>query len=164
MDRGALDQLLLHTGTLGSIYHKNPETFIRGAAGRALVDSPALNPLSRQLLVPLQREAPSAGPIVVPGPGPVEPGTEPVPSPLPASVNTSKPAPPLPPDSGTGSLEGDGSGGEEDEDEDAGFSNRRSAAGAYLVPATDPYASLDAAFVDDSERNMQLQFMRGASF
>lgn len=28
MDRGALDQLLLHTGTLGSIYHKNPE--VRG--------------------------------------------------------------------------------------------------------------------------------------
>ena len=25
MDRGALDQLLLHTATLGSIYHKNPE-------------------------------------------------------------------------------------------------------------------------------------------
>ena len=25
MDRGALDQLLLHTSTLGSIYHKNPE-------------------------------------------------------------------------------------------------------------------------------------------
>lgn len=25
MDRGALDQLLLHTGTLASIYHKNPE-------------------------------------------------------------------------------------------------------------------------------------------
>ena len=25
MDRGSLDQLLLHTGTLGSIYHKNPE-------------------------------------------------------------------------------------------------------------------------------------------
>jgi hypothetical protein len=25
MDRGALDQLLLHTGTLSSIYHKNPE-------------------------------------------------------------------------------------------------------------------------------------------
>jgi AP-2 complex subunit beta-1 len=28
MDRGALDQLLLHTGTLGSIYHKNPEVRI----------------------------------------------------------------------------------------------------------------------------------------
>jgi AP-2 complex subunit beta-1 len=25
MDRGALDQLLLHTGTIASIYHKNPE-------------------------------------------------------------------------------------------------------------------------------------------
>ena len=25
MDRGALDQLLLHAGTLSSIYHKNPE-------------------------------------------------------------------------------------------------------------------------------------------
>lgn len=24
MDKGMLDQLLLHTGTLGSIYHKNP--------------------------------------------------------------------------------------------------------------------------------------------
>lgn len=30
MDRGALDQLLLHTGTLGSIYHKNPEVSVFG--------------------------------------------------------------------------------------------------------------------------------------
>lgn len=30
MDRGALDQLLLHTGTLGSIYHKNPEVTASG--------------------------------------------------------------------------------------------------------------------------------------
>lgn len=29
MERGALDQLLLHTGTLGSIYHKNPEVSSR---------------------------------------------------------------------------------------------------------------------------------------
>jgi len=29
MDRGALDQLLLHTGSLGSIYHKNPEVRLR---------------------------------------------------------------------------------------------------------------------------------------
>jgi vesicle coat complex subunit len=28
MDRGTLDQLLLHTGTLGSIYHKNPEVLL----------------------------------------------------------------------------------------------------------------------------------------
>jgi hypothetical protein len=78
-------------------------------------------------------------------------------------VNTSKPEPPLPPDSGTGSLEGDGSGGEEDEDEDEGFANRRSTAGAYLVPATDPYASLDAAFANDSERDMHIQIARGAN-
>ena len=77
-------------------------------------------------------------------------------------MNTSKPAPPLPPDSGTGSFEGDGSGGEEDEDEDAGYANRRDA-GAYLVPATDPYASLDAAFVSDSERDMHIQIARGAN-
>ena len=32
MDRGALDQLLLHTGTLGSVYHKNPE--VRAAPER----------------------------------------------------------------------------------------------------------------------------------
>jgi AP-2 complex subunit beta-1 len=32
MDRGALDQLLLHTGTLGSIYHKNPEVSIAAIA------------------------------------------------------------------------------------------------------------------------------------
>ena len=29
MDRGALDQLLLHVGTLGNIYHKNPEVRYR---------------------------------------------------------------------------------------------------------------------------------------
>jgi hypothetical protein len=51
MDKGMLDQLLLHTGTLGSIYHKNPETFIRTAKPRYLPDSPALNSSSRRHLV-----------------------------------------------------------------------------------------------------------------
>lgn len=51
MERGALDQLLLHTGTLASIYHKNPETFIRGARGKALADSPALNDASRRVRI-----------------------------------------------------------------------------------------------------------------
>lgn len=72
MDRGALDQLLLHTGTLGSIYHKNPETFIRGAAGRALKDSPALNAHSRAVLLPLSRVHLPSQEISVPGPGPKE--------------------------------------------------------------------------------------------
>ncbi|QRV86015.1 adaptor protein complex AP-1 protein [Ceratobasidium sp. AG-Ba] len=58
MERGALDQLLLHTGTLGSIYHKNPETFIRTAKGKWLTDSPALNQASRAALVPRMEDVP----------------------------------------------------------------------------------------------------------
>lgn len=73
MDRGALDQLLLHTGTLGSIYHKNPETFIRNVAGKALTDSPALNPHSRAALLPLPRPQLPPTEIHIPGPGPSEP-------------------------------------------------------------------------------------------
>jgi len=148
MDRGALDQLLLHTGTLGSIYHKNPETFIRGAAGKALVDSPALNPTSRQLLVPIQREVPAPGPIVVPGPGPIEPGSAPAPSPLQENT-TSKPAPPLPSESAAegGLLERDGSAGEEDEDEDEDASLAKDkGAPVRQMTTTDPYANLNAAF------------------
>ncbi|XAO22694.1 hypothetical protein I312_101467 [Cryptococcus bacillisporus CA1280] len=48
MDKGMLDQLLLHTGTLGSIYHKNPHTFIRTAKPKYLPDSPALNASSKR--------------------------------------------------------------------------------------------------------------------
>ncbi|KAI6039036.1 adaptin N terminal region-domain-containing protein [Pisolithus marmoratus] len=77
MDRGALDQLLLHTGTLGSIYHKNPETFIRNAAGRALVDTPALNPSSRAVLLPLSRSHLPPTTVTVQGPGPIEPTSGP---------------------------------------------------------------------------------------
>lgn len=65
MDKGMLDQLLLFTGTLGSIYHKNPnvsisylllvnsdlQTFIRTSKPKFLPDSPALNPSSRRHLV-----------------------------------------------------------------------------------------------------------------
>ncbi len=165
MDRGALDQLLLHTGTLGSIYHKNPEvrlpplgtvhhvnlifslsdqTFIRTAAGKALVDSPALNALSRQFLVPVQREAPATGPIVVHGPGPIEPGTSTEPSSLPF-----KPAPQLPAaDSGieAGLLEREGSAGDdEDEDEDAGFVKGKHSPVRQMTTA-DPYSNLNSAF------------------
>ncbi|KAG6878721.1 hypothetical protein C0993_011536 [Termitomyces sp. T159_Od127] len=134
MDRGALDQLLLHTGTLGSIYHKNPETFIRNATGKALIDSPALNPSSRAALVPLPRPQLPPATINVPGPGPTEPQTRNI------ANNTdpdSKPAPPIPfstaipntthPDSG---HEGD------DDDEDDGPPSA----------AADPYSNLDGAF------------------
>jgi len=72
MDRGALDQLLLYTGTLGSIYHKNPETFIRNAVGKVLPDSPALNPHSRAVLISMPRPSLPSEPVVVRGPGPIE--------------------------------------------------------------------------------------------
>lgn len=48
MDRGLLDQLLLHGATLGSIFHRPPQTFIRGARARYLPDSPALDEAARK--------------------------------------------------------------------------------------------------------------------
>ncbi|KIK95885.1 hypothetical protein PAXRUDRAFT_826547 [Paxillus rubicundulus Ve08.2h10] len=157
MDRGALDQLLLHTGTLGSIYHKNPETFIRNAAGRALVDSPALNANSRAMLVPLTRPQLPPTSVTISGPGPIEPHTRNQTGD--AAPGMSKPAPPLP--SGEGDLldnsnftrpQGRSSGGNEhgdadrdrdgdeyeDEDEDIDdIPNNK---------AGDPYANLAGAF------------------
>ena len=38
MDKGALDQLLLHTGTISSIYHKNPEVSAISVFGRIKFD------------------------------------------------------------------------------------------------------------------------------
>lgn len=43
MDHGLLDRLLLHTGTLASIYQKEAVTFVRGARPKYLQDSPALS-------------------------------------------------------------------------------------------------------------------------
>lgn len=48
MDRGVLDRLLLHTGTLASLYGKEPQTFVRGAKPKFLNDSAALDPLAKQ--------------------------------------------------------------------------------------------------------------------
>ena len=58
MDRGALDQLLLHTGTLGSIYHKNPEVSIEAAVNCYKIltvyrPSYAMPLVRRSLTVPL---------------------------------------------------------------------------------------------------------------
>ncbi|KAM5535223.1 hypothetical protein V8D89_011159 [Ganoderma adspersum] len=140
MDRGALDQLLLHTATLGSIYHKNPETFIRNAAGKALADSPALNSLSRQVLVPASRSNLPRATIVVSGPGPQEPsqsnGTNG------SLVATDSPKPTK--NGSTGELvarsasQESPSNEDDDGDDDEGPVAPRSAA--------DPYAGLDSAF------------------
>ncbi|KIY50902.1 Adaptor protein complex beta subunit [Fistulina hepatica ATCC 64428] len=136
MDRGALDQLLLHTGTLGSIYHKNPETFIRHAVSKALVDSPAMNPATRAVLVPATRpQLPNYAIVNVPGPGPTEPRkdapTPPTEVPQPTSPVSpvDKPAPPLPAVEGTSQ--------DADSMEELPASNRA---------ADDPYSNLDGAF------------------
>jgi AP-2 complex subunit beta-1 len=144
MDRGALDQLLLHTGTLGSIYHKNPETFIRGASAKGLADSPALNGHSRQVLVSAQRERPALGPIVVAGPGPVEPSAGP------EELDVGKPPPPLPlevqADGGAVDVLGEDDdnvqGDNSDVDEELAASKSRPAASTV----EDPYSNLDGAF------------------
>ncbi|TFK54929.1 Adaptor protein complex beta subunit [Heliocybe sulcata] len=131
MDRGALDQLLLHTGTLGSIYHKNPETFIRNAAGRALTDTPALNPNSRAVLVQVARTQLPPTAVNIPGPGPNEPRSRKPEPPLPA-----KPAPPLPGEDGDAE---EGGGGDEEENGDETEAVLRPVA----VQGDDPYAGLD---------------------
>jgi AP-2 complex subunit beta-1 len=48
MDRQLLDQLLLHGATLSSIFHRQPQTFIRGAKARYLPDSAALDESARR--------------------------------------------------------------------------------------------------------------------
>lgn len=64
MDRGVLDRLLLHTGTLASLYGKEPQTFIRGSRSKFLQDSPALDPSAKQsyldsLQLPAHRPVPT---------------------------------------------------------------------------------------------------------
>ncbi|KAL7283335.1 Adaptor protein complex beta subunit [Trametes coccinea BRFM310] len=142
MDRGALDQLLLHTGTLGSIYHKNPETFIRGATGKALTDSPALNPLSRQVLVPVARTNLPPTTVKVPGPGPPEPTMSNATSQ--DLLDTDSPAPQV--QNGAASsaavnLMATGSSSQ-DTPEDGGEDDDA----VPQAPASDPYAALDSAF------------------
>ncbi|KAJ6496634.1 adaptin N terminal region-domain-containing protein [Mycena vitilis] len=137
MDRGALDQLLLHTGTLGSIYHKNPETFIRNATGKALKDSPALNAHSRAVLVPVARTQLPSAMVSVPGPGPSEPQErkDTPPPALPDVPVPSKPTPPIPPEA---SHSADNTS-EDEVEADPDDEPRGRADG-------DPYSNLDGAF------------------
>ncbi|EJD06010.1 Adaptor protein complex beta subunit [Fomitiporia mediterranea MF3/22] len=135
MDRGSLDQLLLHTGTLGSIYHKNPETFIRNAKAKALPDSAALNEKSRavRVLSPPDQLPPTV--VDVPGP-PMPPArsTDPVPT-VPPLSNRSETLQP--------EGEGDYADGGGDVGTDEGDAEE------HLRPngnGKDPYANLDGAF------------------
>ncbi|TFK42623.1 adaptin N terminal region-domain-containing protein [Crucibulum laeve] len=134
MDRGALDQLLLHTGTLGSIYHKNPETFIRNATGKALIDSPALNTHSRAALVPLTRAQLPPTAISIPGPGPSEPRPDTV---EPTSLV------PLDADPEHESTDADA---EAETIDDAGSDDEEPTVRRRPHDSSDPYSNLDSAF------------------
>ncbi|KAF5365668.1 hypothetical protein D9758_003315 [Tetrapyrgos nigripes] len=137
MDRGALDQLLLHTATLGSIYHKNPETFIRNAAGKALMDSPALNPQSRAVLVPLIRTQLPPTAINVPGPGPVE---------LKAGDLSSPTQAPIPPSKSDPSAESNSSSDASISEPSTSQRTVSSLEDRNASAGNDPYSNLDGAF------------------
>ncbi|CCL99124.1 uncharacterized protein FIBRA_01138 [Fibroporia radiculosa] len=125
MDRGALDQLLLHTGTLGSIYHKNPEA--------------TLNPLSRQVLVPVTRVALPPNTIRIPSVG--IPYTSNVPAPTPQTNGTSASSPPVI-SASTDLL----SMSQSQDAGDDGDADEYIPAPLQAVSSDDPYANLDNAF------------------
>lgn len=127
------------------------QTFIRNAAGRALVDSPALNVNSRAVLVPLARPQLPTPAVVVPGPGPIEPHTRdqltdtspdaPKLDPNVPSQSINMPGDDNPPSTGGHNGARDGlrdedaeAGVDGDDDDDIGN------------PVADPYANLDGAF------------------
>jgi len=118
------------------------QTFIRNAAGRELVDSPALNPNSRAVLVTLTRPQFPSIAISVPGPGPIEPAR---PSLQPDEVNKA-PQPILVESTRSDErdlldVEGDdGAGGDSGDGYPDGDDD------AAVVKAADPYAELGGAF------------------
>lgn len=117
------------------------QTFIRNATGKALIDSPALNPHSRAVLIPLAAVRLPHSVISVPGPGPVESHATAATDNL---VSVDKEPPPPPPSSGkptqvetTGNT---GDAGSEDGDGDD------DAPPAIKSNSNDPYSNLDSAF------------------
>ncbi len=115
------------------------QTFIRNATGKALTDSPALNQLSRQVLVPITRPNLHAPAIVVPGPGPMEPAQ--------AGTATGNlldtDEPPLPANGSSGDLMGTNASQDPPSNEGEGDDDE----GVLSAPASaNPYAGLDSAF------------------
>ena len=129
------------------------QTFIRNAAGRALVDSPALNANSRAVLVPLARPQLPTPTVVVAGPGPIEPHARD------QLTDVSPDAPNLEPnvpsqrisplgDDNSSTAEGHNSArdGLRDDDADAGVDGDGDDDDIDGNPVADPYANLGGAF------------------
>ncbi|KAG0801948.1 hypothetical protein G6F22_000747 [Rhizopus arrhizus] len=64
LDPNFLDDLLLHIGSLASIYHKNPTTFISRYKHRYLTPSPALQKRSDQQHQPQQQQLQQLQPLI----------------------------------------------------------------------------------------------------
>ncbi|KAN0061987.1 hypothetical protein ACQY0O_005982 [Thecaphora frezii] len=74
MDRQLLDQLLLHGSSLASIFHRQPQTFIRNAKARYMPDSPALDETARRYAsTHLYTKPIPRGPVIAPSPRPSTP-------------------------------------------------------------------------------------------
>jgi len=119
------------------------QTFIRNAAGRELVDSPALNANSRAVLVSLTRPQLPSTAISVQGPGPIEPTR---PSLQPDEAANKTPQPILVESTRSDErdlldVEGDdGAGGDSGDGYPDGDDD------VAVVKAADPYAELGGAF------------------
>ena len=149
MDRGMLDQLLLHTGTLSSIYHKSPQTFIRTAKARYLPDSPAMNAGTRRHLQS------ASGFAARPAPPPTSSAPPPRPAPPPQSNGTASSLtapPPLPQRTNSSTSFMDDDDPEQDED-----GHRLQQGGgrrpAPVAASDDPYGALGA--FDQGEQEYQ---------
>lgn len=129
MDRAVLDKLLLHTGSLASVYHQAPETFIRNTKPRRLQDSTALTPEARSSMN-------ASNPLTI------------APVPLPARALPSLSLPPLPPKRSESSVSGFENGnliGNGDLLDPASPVDQMQFASS-ASPTGDPYADLDNAF------------------
>lgn len=130
MDRAVLDRLLLHTGSLASVYHQAPETFIRNQKPRRLQDSTALTPEARSSMN-------ASNPLTM----------APLPLP-PRAVPTADGVPPLPPKRMDSTLSDYNNGnliGDSDLLDPASPAEQTQFA-TSVSPTGDPYADLEGAF------------------
>lgn len=130
MDRTVLDRLLLHTGSLASVYHQAPETFIRNTKPRRLQDSTALTAEARSSMN-------AANPLTI----------APVALP-PRSTPALGGLPPLPPkrmESNLSAFDSSNLIGDDDLLDPASPADQTEFASS-VSPTGDPYADLEGAF------------------
>lgn len=150
MDRALLDQLLLHGASLGSIFHRPPQTFIRGTRARNLPDSPALDETARKTASAHLYAKPAPTRLVVKEVKDAPPAPSSITTTAPATVRTTSSRSVTP----TGTITEEVQGGEDNSAEHLRTpSASEKAALASPIPSTgeqsdnaDPYAMLGDDF------------------